>query len=229
MTSVAKRIIPFLTVLGLGVTWLIAWIQFVDPFPDRDSINQFYFPFLNYLQASKLLSIDTDFLINNSFSTSYPTGGAIFPWLISKINAQSFFIKNPFYIFLILLPFIACVPYFFKTSVKSRLLIGILILALPMTQLSLKGFSLQGFNVVFCLIAILAFRSYLARRHSSYLIVFIICFLACNNSQAFRRILFCKLLNGLFNMGLSIEQIRSKSNHCTASNYSNQYTLLQHR
>ena len=45
-----------------------------------------------------------------------------------------------------------------------------------MTQLSLKGFSLQGFNVVFCLIAILAFRSYLARRHSSYLIVFIICF-----------------------------------------------------
>ena len=64
----------------------------------------------------------------------------------------------------------------FKENIKSRLMIGVLLLALPVTQLSLKGFSLQGFNVIFCLIAILAFRSYLARRNLAYLLIFTVCF-----------------------------------------------------
>ena len=176
MTKLFHRILPFITTLGFGAAWLIVWIEFVDPFPDRDSINQFYFPFLNYLQASKLLSIDHKFLIDNTFSTSYPSGGAVFPWLISVTGSQDFFIQKPFYIFLILLPALACVPYFFKIDNKTRVLLGILVIALPVTQLSLKGFSLQGFNVIFCLIAILAFRSYLAQRRIFYLFVFICCF-----------------------------------------------------
>ena len=176
MTSSIKRTLPFIAVFSMGLLWLFTWIQFVNPFPDRDSINQFYFPFLNYLQASRLLQLDTSFLVDNTFSTSYPTGGAIFPWLISKIGVQSYFIQNPFHTFFILLPFIACVPYFFRENIKSRLMIGVLFLALPVTQLSLKGFSLQGFNVIFCLIAILAFRSYLARRNVAYLLIFAVCF-----------------------------------------------------
>ena len=176
MTSYIKRTLPFVAVLSIGLLWLFTWIQFVDPFPDRDSINQFYFPFLNYLQASRLLQLDNSYLVDNTFSTSYPTGGAIFPWLISKIGLQSHYIQNPFHTFFLLLPFVACVPYFFKENIKSRLMIGVLLLALPVTQLSLKGFSLQGFNVIFCLIAILAFRSYLARRNLAYLLIFTVCF-----------------------------------------------------
>ena len=180
--------LPFLIIVFAGFLWLNAWIEYVDPFPDRDAINQFYFPFLNYLQASKFISATPGFLTEVCFSGSYPTGSAIFPWLISVLGLQDSFINNPFQLYSILLIPVACIPYYFKINNQSRLLLGLVILALPITQISLKGFSLHSFNVFFALLAILSFQSYLEHKRFKDLAAFIFCFwiaVICKHLGAF--------------------------------------------
>ena len=179
---------PFFIVYSTGQIWLSTWIKFVNPFPDRDSINQFFFPFMNYLQASKFISAEPIFITEVCFSGSYPTGSAIFPWLISLFGLQNTFINNPFLFYSIFLFLIAAIPYYFRISNKSRILLGLLILALPITQISLKGFSLHTFNVLFAVLAVLSFRSYLILDKSRYLAIFILCFwisVICKHLGAF--------------------------------------------
>lgn len=171
-----KSLIPFLVTSTVGSIWLVLWINYVTPFPERDAINQFYFPLLNYLKLSLLLDADHSFLVANSFLSSYPLGGAIVGWLVSLLGAQELFIKTPFLICLILILPIACIPYFFRVDNLHRSLLGVTIISLPIMQISLKGFSLHAYNVIFAILAILAFRSYLARNRLIYLLLFAICF-----------------------------------------------------
>ena len=42
--------------------FFLTWVLLVDPYPDRDSVSQFYFPFQNYLQASIVIGNDFFFL-----------------------------------------------------------------------------------------------------------------------------------------------------------------------
>ena len=150
LASIIAKVGPFLVVYSVGQIWLSSWIKYVNPFPDRDSINQFFFPFINYLQASKFISAEPSFITEVCFSGSYPTGSAIFPWLISLFGLQNTFINSPFLFYSIFLFLIAAVPYFFKISNQSRLLLGLLILALPITQISLKGFSFTHVQCFIC-------------------------------------------------------------------------------
>ncbi len=188
LPTLIVQIIPFLIIFSVGFIWLSNWIKIVDPFPDRDSINQFYFPFLNYLKASKFVSAEPSFITEICFSGSYPSGSAIFPWLISLIGLQDTFIDNPFLLYTLFLFLIAAIPYYFNLNNHSRLQLGLLILALPIVQISLKGFSLHTFNVLFAVIALLSFRSYLALKKLKYLAIFILCFwisVICKHLGAF--------------------------------------------
>lgn len=176
MKAKLKSLIPFLITIAVGSIWLVLWIHYVTPFPERDAINQFYFPLLNYLKISLLLDADHSFITANSFLSSYPLGGAVVGWFICLIGAQSFFINNPFLICSVLIFPIACIPYFFRIDNLHRSLLGITLISLPIMQIALKGFSLHAYNVIFTILAILALRSYLARNRLIYLLIFAMCF-----------------------------------------------------
>ena len=171
-----RKWLPALVGSVFGGLWLTLWVIYVDPFPDRDSINQFYFPFLNYLKASSSFTKDFGFLVENTFSTSYPLGGAVFPWMISMVNMEGMFLQYPYLLNVFLILPLGAVPLFFRQSFWTALVLGILVFALPPTQILLKGFSLQAFNVAYALIAILSFRSYLVSRRIYLLVIFVIFF-----------------------------------------------------
>jgi len=169
----------FLDALGIAlVSFLIffAWVLVVDPFPDRDTINQYFYPFLNYLKASTVLENDFSFLVENVFISAYPHGGALFPWVISAFGLQSVFLENPFLISWVLILALAFIPLFFDLDRTQRWTLGFLVFFLPMTQILLKGFSLQAHNVIFALIAMLFMRSYLLKNKKIDLLGFVFFF-----------------------------------------------------
>jgi hypothetical protein len=169
----------FLDVAGIALcSFLVywAWVMVVDPFPDRDTVNQYFYPFLNYLKASTLLENSFNFLVENVFISAYPHGGALFPWLISALGLQSVFLENPFLLSLALILILAVIPLFFKLDRLQRWTLGLLIFFLPMTQILLKGFSLQAHNVIFTLVAMLFMRSYLLKDKKLDLLGFVFFF-----------------------------------------------------
>ena len=173
MNKIRTRLPLLLLALLICCGYFVVWVEYVDPFPDRDSINQFYFPFLNFLTASQAFDPSFFFLQSQTFSSSYPWGAALFPWLISLFGAQGIFLENPFWLFIVLIPPILIIPLFFKLSPLQRFILGLFVFFIPMTQLCLKGFSLHGFNVIFTVVGVLFLRSYMGTKNKLYLAGFI--------------------------------------------------------
>ena len=173
MNKIRTQLPLLLLALLICCGYFIAWLEYVDPFPDRDSINQFYFPFLNFLTASQTFDPSFFFLQSQTFSSSYPWGAALFPWVISLFGAEGIFLENPFWLFIVLIPPVLIIPFFFRLGNLERFFLSIFIFFIPMTQLCLKGFSLHGFNVIFTLVGVLFLRSYMGTRIKMLLLGFI--------------------------------------------------------
>ena len=92
--------ITILTFIAYGFFFL-AWVLVVEPYPDRDSISQFYFPFKNYLQAS--IEIGNDFIfLKGLIPIEYPNGGLLLAALIASLGLQDFVLNQPWVVNLIL-------------------------------------------------------------------------------------------------------------------------------
>ena len=100
-TALGRKQTAALTFLGCGL-FLGLWIYITHPFPDRDSVSQFYYPFLNYLAASKQIGNDFAFL-KMLMPVEYPNAGLLIPAVLSTMGLQDLFIKFPWLINILLI------------------------------------------------------------------------------------------------------------------------------
>ncbi len=150
--------------------FLFAWIGATDPFPDRDSVNQLYFPFLNYLKASMEMGNDF-FFLDQVMGEEYPAGILIIPWLISALNLQELFIHDPWLISLFLLLPLSFIAWKTPIARERRWLFVLALFFFPITQLCLKNFNLHSFNVLILCAGLVSFSIFLRKGARTYLVL----------------------------------------------------------
>ena len=147
------------------------WRLYVRPSPDFQYL-EFFSNFLNYLTLSQYLGNDFPRLIQLGFDSDYPLGFAILPWLIVGWGAQELFLNNPWFLNIFFTIPIALVPAFMPWSKKQCTFYWGIIFFFPGTQILLKGFNPQAPILVYSLVALLAYFSYLRAPRKDKLIAF---------------------------------------------------------
>ena len=168
-----------LSFLGCSL-FLWAWISYVQPFPDRDSVHQFLFPVLNYLKASTAIGNDF-FYLKGMMPDEFPSGILLIPWLISAFGLQELFLQTPWLlVFFLLAPF--CIAVWLVPIPRPRKWIFLFLLFFfPPIQLALKNLNLHSFIVFNCLAAIFLFFDYRYRGRKVSLVLAVLTFLfACS-------------------------------------------------
>lgn len=167
-TALGRKKTAAITFLGCGL-FLGLWIYITHPFPDRDSVSQFYYPFLNYLAASKQIGNDFAFL-KMLMPVEYPNAGLLLPAVLSAMGLQDLFIKFPWLInSLLILVFSLSVALISKP--KDRHLIIPALFFFPITQIALKNFNLHSINVIFFFGGLLFHLEYFQCRRRIFLVV----------------------------------------------------------
>ena len=160
-------------------TVLFLWIEKISPFPDRDSVSQFYFPFLNYLRASQEIGNEFWFL-KDLIPVEYPWGIMLIPALCALLGLQEILLNHPWLVngFLVLALSLTASSISFP---KKRYWIFVTALFfIPISQVALKNFNLHSFNVLFFLCGIAWFFAYLESGAKNFLYGALISFwLAC--------------------------------------------------
>ena len=154
-----RKLIVAFTFLGYALL-LLLWIHVVNPFPDRDSVSQFYFPMLNYLQAS--LELGNNFFFLKSLTPiEYPGGAMLIPAFVSLLGLQTVILQNPWLINLIPVFVLSLIPVLVKVPRQYLSLFVIALFFYPATQITLKNFNLHSLNVVFFIGGVYLFISHL--------------------------------------------------------------------
>ncbi|MEE2924979.1 MAG: hypothetical protein VX619_09405 [bacterium] len=171
--------ITILTFIAYGFFFL-AWVLVVEPYPDRDSVSQFYFPFKNYLQAS--IEIGNDFIfLKGLIPNEYPNGGLLLAALISSLGLQDFVLNQPWLVNLILVFVLSLIATQSGFKGVKKIIFILLVFTFPINQIALKNFNLHSFNFIFFLGGMTFFFRFLKTRKRS-LCVSAICLLwfACS-------------------------------------------------
>lgn len=146
---------------------LMLWIYLVQPYPDRDSVSQFYFPMLNYLKSSQIIGNDFGFL-KTLIPIEYPSGALLIPAMISVIGLQDIFIQHPWLInsFLLL---IFSLSMALLVNTDNKFLIVLALFFFPGTQIALKNFNLHSLNVIFFFGGVVFYLEYLRSNRKLFL------------------------------------------------------------
>lgn len=159
-SALIKMFLVFLS-LASCLLYLMSWIQWVEPFPDRDSINQFYYPLRNYLFASVQLENNFAFL-KELASSEYPRGLMFLGWVLSSAGLQSLILSHPW-----LLQIFLCLPFFViallcveKRGARYGILLPVLLFFFPPLHLHWKNYSLHSFCLFYFLAAVLLMRRF---------------------------------------------------------------------
>jgi hypothetical protein len=156
----------------LCAAYYALWVWQVSPFCDRDSVRQFYYPFINSLQASE---ISADFLyIKGYFDSAYPFGLAFVSWIVSLLGAQDFLLSSPWLIHSI--NFLPVISLCLLLSYLTRsVFAGACLFFFPVTQLTLHTGSVHAFNVCWFLMGYFLLMHYQQERKSAYAIAAVLC------------------------------------------------------
>ena len=149
--------------------YLGIWIDYVNPFADRDSVNQFYFPFLNYLKASTTEIGNDLFFLRGLISVEYPWGSLLMPALIALLGLQETFLAQPWLLSGVLLAALVLSAVLVGIPVRRRYLFATSLFFFPLTQIALKNFNLHSFNVLLFFCAISLFLTYLESKQKKFL------------------------------------------------------------
>ncbi len=152
------KVVPFLLTLLAYSFFIAIWVYYVGPFPDRDALAQFYAPFLDYLLASKEIG-NSFWFLSQEMNPKYP-GSMFIPALISFLDAQDLFLSTPWLIDIFLLIPLSIIAWFSPISCDRRGLYALALFFIPITQISLKNFSLHSFNVFYFLTGLVLFFVY---------------------------------------------------------------------
>lgn len=123
--------------------YLFLWVSYINPFPDRDSVHQIYFPYLNALHLSGSVSWDPLFL-KSAFLDTYPWGTAFIPAVIGVLGLSELAIQFPWHLpalFLIPVAIAASRPNY---SFSEKLLFLAVLFFCPTLQIALKSYSYHG-------------------------------------------------------------------------------------
>ena len=163
-----KKISAVLIFLAFSL-YFAFWVERIGPFPDRDSVNQFYFPFLNYLKATTT-DIGNDLLfLKDLIPVEYPWGSLLMPALISLFGFQEGFLAHPFLVNVLLLAALVTSIMVTEMPLSRKYLFALALFFFPMTQIALKNFNLHSFNVLFFYGGLSLFLHYLRTNKKNYL------------------------------------------------------------
>ena len=129
--------------------WLIAavflglWVNFVEPFPDRDSVHQLLFPYLNALNLSGWISSDPLFL-KSTFLDTYPWGLALLTSFLGLLGVWELALQYPWHLPILFLIPTAIVVSTQKLKFSEKILFFIILFFCPMVQIALKSYSYHG-------------------------------------------------------------------------------------
>ncbi len=139
--------------------FLWAWVCYVEPFPDRDSLHQMLFPVINYLKASILIGNDFIFL-KQLMPAEYPFGILLIPWFIALLHLQNFFIEFPWLLTVFLMVPLCLTAWLINGKKLHNWFILLLIFFFPPVQIALKNLNLHSFIVLYNLAAIFLIYDY---------------------------------------------------------------------
>ena len=139
----SNQFLCFFIFAALCLTYLWFWIEFTDPFPDRDSIHQLYFPYLNSLGMASVFSSDPLFL-KSAFLHTYPWGIALVSSVIGTLGLSELAFNYPWH-----LPLLFCLPLCFiacsqDLDTRDKCLFMFILFFCPMVQIAIKSYSLHG-------------------------------------------------------------------------------------
>ncbi len=129
--------------------WLIAaiclslWVNFVEPFPDRDSVHQLLFPYLNALNLSGWISSDPLFL-KSTFLDTYPWGLTLIPSFLGLSGLWELALQYPWHLPILFLIPTGIVVSSQKLKFSEKLLFFLILFFCPMFQIALKSYSYHG-------------------------------------------------------------------------------------
>lgn len=172
----SRDFLLFFALFGLAVVIQWLWIDRVNPFPDRDAINQAWYPVRNFASAWMVVPLDWSFFTENLFNPKYPPGILALVVLLSPLISLEALASQPFYLSYASLFALATLPFLFGGTSRSRSLYFLLILSFPLFVLSYRGFSLFGFNVIFCFAGTVYYFQYLRYGARLHLLCFIFFF-----------------------------------------------------
>lgn len=160
----------------LGASFFLwAWVSFVQPFPDRDSVQQFLFPVLNYLQAAAVVGNDFFYLDKLMFE-GLPTGILLIPWLLCGLGLSEAVTKAPWILDVFLLIPLCFVFWLVPVPSSRRWFFILLLFFFPPLHLLLKNLNLHSFNVLYCLAGIFLVFEYRNSSNKLWLIPAILFF-----------------------------------------------------
>ena len=127
----------------ISSTWL--WIELVNPYPDRDSVSQFYFPLLNSLNWMQFFEFDFSFQLSNFTQKDYPAGFLFLSLVTHLLGFEEYFLDQTYYIQLILcLPLIHIIFRLRKEDSNKHAWICASLLLNPFSLYCLRSFSYKS-------------------------------------------------------------------------------------
>mgnify|MGYP001438468735 CR=1 FL=1 len=173
-----------LIILGLEILlgflacfiFLWAWVCYVEPFPDRDSLSQTLYPILNYLKASTLVGNDFIFL-RQLMPSEYPSGILFIPWIVAFVGLQQLFLETPWLLSTFLLIPLCLTAWLVQAKKLNTWFVLFVIFFFPPVQLCLKNLNLHSFIVLYNLAAIFLIYDYRKNERFISLILGIIFFI----------------------------------------------------
>ncbi|MBT3785858.1 hypothetical protein HOF92_12855, partial [bacterium] len=135
-------LIALLFCLAAAVIVLI-WVEVVNPFPDRDSLHQLFFPYLNSLVLARELSWDP-FFLKSAFLYTYPWGITFIPACLGAVGCAGFAFLSPWHLPIIFLFPLCAVPAFEDWKLSDKFLLFLVLFFCPVVQIAVKSYSLHG-------------------------------------------------------------------------------------
>lgn len=157
-----KNSVARLVFFTLNLAFLLSWIYWVSPYPDRDSVSQFYYPMFSTLDWFSTFGWDHEFVRSYFLLKDYPDGLLLLASLIYGFGLGDLVLEFPYVLQLILLIPLMHSCYLLSRGAPGRRFWIASGLALnPFTLYCLRSFSLQSYNVVFAIAAIVLFECYI--------------------------------------------------------------------
>ena len=122
---------------------VLIWVEVVNPFPDRDSLHQLFFPYLNSLVLARELSWDP-FFLKSAFLYTYPWGITFIPACLGAVGCAGFAFLSPWHLPIIFLFPLCAVPAFEDWKLSDKFLLFLVLFFCPVVQIAVKSYSLHG-------------------------------------------------------------------------------------